>query len=342
MNFSIHTFLKELSKRLNAKVICDQNFSRLDFKNNKLRGSIIGMQLDKGVTFSIHDIELIEPISFRSLITHEYFKISFFLEGDYSVNGETDSDEINKGICRGLFFKKENLNKIIPNKKRIHSIDLAFSLPVIRKFLSRLNCSSATREKIIFYLQQEENTIFKTKIPASIYKILQDIASLIEREHAPGLSQRLSLMSMALSLLSETVHMSEELLNNSSRTFLLSESDIAKLVEAKEYLDQHIDDTTTLRELSRIVGLNEFKLKKGFKECFNTTIHNYLVERRLCASCILLKNNKCPVSEVAFEVGYQCPSKFINSFKKRYGVTPGKYRKRVLELISTDNPALSC
>lgn len=46
----------------------------------------------------------------------------------------------------------------------------------------------------------------------------------------------------------------------------------------------------SLSELSRIVGINEFKLKKKFKEVFNMTVFGYLADYRLGIARSLLED----------------------------------------------------
>lgn len=42
----------------------------------------------------------------------------------------------------------------------------------------------------------------------------------------------------------------------------------------------------------------------------------------------LLQDTDTPVTEIAMQSGYQNVSYFIRSFKKTYGVSPLKYRKK--------------
>ena len=55
-----------------------------------------------------------------------------------------------------------------------------------------------------------------------------------------------------------------------------SEYDRERLFFAKTYLLQHYEMPPTIAELARIAGINEFKLKNGFKELFGDTIHNFV------------------------------------------------------------------
>ncbi len=331
-SFTIHDFLKRVSASLDAEYTFENKVSKTVIKHQKVEGSIIGIEIDKGITFTIHDLYIKEPLIFKSLIDIEYFKLSFYLEGDYSVTTNQSEEEeiIQKGICRGLFFKKGAINTILPKQRRIHSIDISFHKPVIRKLLSSLPTTDDAREKIKSFLTSQENVVFKSQIPVHIYQTLHAITDTVSKSNEHPITQKLQLLSQALTLVKEVALSTEDLLDHSIKQVYLTSQDIPKLLQAKEYIDNNISTPTTLKELSKIVCLNEFKLKKGFKEQFNTTVHNYIVEQRLCTSCILLKDKTCPISEIAYAIGYQCPSKYIHSFRKKYGVTPGKYRKLLI------------
>ena len=77
-----------------------------------------------------------------------------------------------------------------------------------------------------------------------------------------------------------------------------------------------------LTELSKLVNLNEFKLKYGFKKLFNITPYNFLLEHKLFHAKNLLENGDMNVSEIAAIVGYKQLHGFSNAFVKRFGVRP--------------------
>jgi AraC family transcriptional regulator, transcriptional activator of the genes for pyochelin and ferripyochelin receptors len=88
------------------------------------------------------------------------------------------------------------------------------------------------------------------------------------------------------------------------------------------YLDTHFNDDLSLRLLSRAFGLNEFKLKKGFKSFFNTTIFDYIHEQKMLHARKLLLDHHMLVNEVAGKVGYKNPNHFSTAFKRRFGIVP--------------------
>jgi AraC-like DNA-binding protein len=108
-----------------------------------------------------------------------------------------------------------------------------------------------------------------------------------------------------------------------------SAHDRDKLHQAKYIVEGHLAAPYSLKELSRLVGLNEFKLKKGFKALFGRSVFDYLHELRMQEAKRLLLEHQKPIEEVARYCGYQYVQHFSTAFKKRYGVTPGSLRRYI-------------
>ncbi len=113
--------------------------------------------------------------------------------------------------------------------------------------------------------------------------------------------------------------------SEASCPFLDNPEDVKCIRKAKQILLENLADPPTIAALSRLVGLNEFKLKNGFKEIYGNTIYGYLNDYRMQHAILMLEQRKYTVNEVAFSIGYAKPSNFIASFKKKFGVTPKKY-----------------
>ena len=107
----------------------------------------------------------------------------------------------------------------------------------------------------------------------------------------------------------------------------IDEEDFKKLLKAKLILETNFTNAPTLVELSRIISLNEFKLKKGFKACFATTVKSYITKLRMEYAKDLFKNKASNVGEVAYKCGYKDVSHFSAAFKLFYGFTPISFRK---------------
>ncbi|WP_025721048.1 helix-turn-helix domain-containing protein [Paenibacillus polymyxa] len=107
----------------------------------------------------------------------------------------------------------------------------------------------------------------------------------------------------------------------------LSKEDVRKLHMAREILESSMIDPPSLITLSQKVGLNDFKLKKGFKACFGTTVFEYLRQIRLDYAMKLLRSQESNVTEAAMAVGYSNVSAFSEQFFREYGVKPSSLKK---------------
>lgn len=102
----------------------------------------------------------------------------------------------------------------------------------------------------------------------------------------------------------------------------------ARIHQARTILEGYISKKPlSLRSLSRQVALNEFKLKAGFKQYFNTSIFDWLMEQKMQhAKHLILTTNK-PIKEICTMVGYPRTTNFITAFGKHFGTTPGSLRR---------------
>ncbi|MCH6257095.1 AraC family transcriptional regulator [Puniceicoccaceae bacterium K14] len=93
---------------------------------------------------------------------------------------------------------------------------------------------------------------------------------------------------------------------------------------AKQILENRLSEPHSLSALSREVHLNEFKLKKGFRERFNNTVFGYLRQKRMERARELLDNGASSIIEVANAVGYSNASHFARAFKEAFGSNPSR------------------
>lgn len=103
---------------------------------------------------------------------------------------------------------------------------------------------------------------------------------------------------------------------------ILKNDDIERIHYAREILVKNIDNPPSLLELARLAGINDYKLKMGFRQVFNTTVFGYLRSYRMEKARQLLVEQSIKVSEVAGIVGYSSISRFNSAFKRQFGVTP--------------------
>lgn len=102
-------------------------------------------------------------------------------------------------------------------------------------------------------------------------------------------------------------------------------ADKEKLYAVKEFIEHAYLEPLSLKQLTYQFGLNEFKLKKGYRHFFQHSVFGHIHELRMQHAKELLRDQRVNVTEVAYFIGYNNVSSFSYEFKKRYGCSPGRY-----------------
>lgn len=99
--------------------------------------------------------------------------------------------------------------------------------------------------------------------------------------------------------------------------------------EIKEVMDKKFNEPDfSLKVLAKSVALSPGYLSTLFKDLFGITFHDYLIAERLERAKILLLSTGLKNYEVAEQVGFEDPNYFSTAFKKRFGLSPSKYRAK--------------
>ena len=100
--------------------------------------------------------------------------------------------------------------------------------------------------------------------------------------------------------------------------------------EILSYIERNYRSDLSLYELAtEKYFMNPSYLSRLFKSVCGVPFSKYIIEVRMKKAKALLESSQLKVSDIAFHVGYNNPSHFINSFRKTFGVTPEEYRCRV-------------
>ena len=74
-------------------------------------------------------------------------------------------------------------------------------------------------------------------------------------------------------------------------------------------------------------GIRDSYLSKQFKEKMGENFIDYLLRLRLEEAARLLRETNMTVKQVVNQVGYEDATSFAKNFSKKYGMTPGIYKR---------------
>jgi AraC family transcriptional regulator len=94
-----------------------------------------------------------------------------------------------------------------------------------------------------------------------------------------------------------------------------------------EYLNDHAGDNVGLEQLAALVGLSPFHFARAFKQTTGVPPHRYQLKVRIEKAKALLEATDTPVTQIAFEVGYESSQALARLFRREVGVSPSDYRR---------------
>lgn len=223
-----------------------------------------------------------------------------------------------------LFRYYECLNLLDENARQ-HDITFRLTKSFYSDLIANHLSSSEDRLPAMIFHQKEFNTI-NQHIPADagILGILKNIMdcpfkgnmkSAFIREHIRAL--------LALQLFHFNPIVTGKKIRHDRK---ISKRDEDILQDIKKYIDEHFLDPASLEILSKHFGINEFKLKHGFKVLFDTSPMRYFQYKRLAYGQFLLRETDRTIKSIADEIGYSHAANFTTAFTKTFGNSPLHYR----------------
>ncbi|WP_232214495.1 helix-turn-helix transcriptional regulator [Rubidibacter lacunae] len=141
-----------------------------------------------------------------------------------------------------------------------------------------------------------------------------------------GISQRLYMESKTLELMS--LYFDRLLSGDRSQQSEsnLNRDEVDRIYDARDVLLSRISHPPTLMELAHQAGLNDRKLKEGFRKVFGTTVFGYLHNHRMQQAQQLLLMPETTIASVAQAVGYRSPEAFSVAFRRTFEISPKAYQ----------------
>ncbi|MEM1256762.1 MAG: AraC family transcriptional regulator [Cyanobacteria bacterium P01_H01_bin.21] len=252
---------------------------------------------------------------------------SFYLAGgsrmiNPGIQLEEDREETAGQACVA-YLKDVRLIEYFPAEQLIKIISISIDLERLQLF----GLLEETVSPLLQPLKQGKSLERFHQTLNPITPTLQQILKQILDCPYQGAFRRMYLESKALELLSLQFYQLSA--GQYLSTPKLCSADVEQLRLARDILQQRFDQPPSLLELARQVGLNDHKLKQGFRQLFDTTVFGYVQTCRMEQAQRLLEEHELSITTIAERVGHASPSQFCHAFKRHTGMTPSQYRRQL-------------
>ena len=100
-----------------------------------------------------------------------------------------------------------------------------------------------------------------------------------------------------------------------------------RLKRALDFIHAHLAEDLTLAQLAGVAGLGPTQFARAFRAAVGEPPYRYLTRLRVEHARHLLEHTRLPVTDIAFQCGFDQPGHFATMFRKMAGLTPLAYRK---------------
>jgi AraC family transcriptional regulator len=99
-----------------------------------------------------------------------------------------------------------------------------------------------------------------------------------------------------------------------------------RIARAVQLIEKDVLHSPHVEALASHAGMSLFAFIRNFKRETGVSPWQFILDCRIEAAKYRLENSAKPISEIAFEMGWQNVSHFTALFRRRVGTTPGRFR----------------
>lgn len=100
------------------------------------------------------------------------------------------------------------------------------------------------------------------------------------------------------------------------------------MLRAKDRMDAAPHEEWPVSRLARISGTSQAHFARSFRDAFGIPPHRYLLTRRIERAAALLRDTNLPITEIAFQLGWNSLGTFGRTFRDVTNESPSALRQR--------------
>lgn len=242
-------------------------------------------------------------VPFQYLHNHDFYEFYLYLSGDVTYLIEGKSYNLKSGDI--VLINTRELHRAVINSMKVPYERIV--LWINKSFLRELSTPETD-------LTQCFENVEKANVIRADFQIQQNVraqlSKLLELENYKGLGKDLLYKAYIIELI---IQLNNLVLSHKS-DFDIDVTKSSLIDGIVEYINNHINEELTIDELSKEFYLSKFHLSREFKKYTGTTIHRYIVQKKLIqAKELILKNH--PINSVYKQSGFGDYSNFLEPLK---------------------------
>jgi AraC-like DNA-binding protein len=287
--------------------------------------SIKGIYFD-GYQIAIGDVHVYENLHIYATQDIPTISLIFLLNGQLETGPDAITGKFGKRryqtLEHNLFFNPSTMENMDLDKQRgFEVVALAFST---ERFLELASNSGRVLDGLADKVAGGKGAYLNKKVNPPITARMLMVLEEIRQCRFNGGAKKLYLQSKALELLALQCEQYEQVQDVRTESVTISAADREKIHYAKDVLLKSMQNPPSLTELSRLAGLNEFKLKNGFRQVFDNTVFGCLNDHRMDYARKMIIGQQYSLTEIADQLGFSSLQHFSIAFKKKFGVSPSR------------------
>jgi AraC family transcriptional activator of pyochelin receptor len=276
-----------------------------------------------GMLFTELYMEANKPFSLFDTVPNETAESVFVLRGDVESKFNNKKEPIYfSGQQHNIQYNTDFSGTHIIHSPKFHACTITYHPGYLNSLAE--DESSAALGMFCKHLQKK-NDFLGAASSLSWQQRMAELILAIRQCTFSGMTRYIFTESKLLELFVLQMEQVNAMQSNAAEEYW-SPADKEKLYAVNEFIIASYLEPLSLREIGLQFGLNEYKLKKGYKHFFGTTVFGDIHKLRMQQAKQLLTERMMNVTEAAFHIGYNNLSSFSYAFKKMFGYNPLKVK----------------
>lgn len=292
-------------------------------RDGRGRGMREGLAIRQGFSIARTDIHYDEASRFQIESPDSYLRLHFKLSGECQI-GMRDDDAVS--ITAGqIFVAVQPSDSEKYEQVALDTHERSVTLVCDHDFAASILSLSDELSPCIDHFLRRRVSRLEVEPYAMPYAIRMIVEDILNPSVASGFAPLL-IEARALELLSRTIHQVVSCAHDAQPVRLRDQRRVQDLCE---YLREEEAGITSSAELSRMLAWNESQMMESFKAVTGLTISSYRHQIRMDRAKRQLEGGDEPVTQIAFDAGYEHPGNFATAFKRTFGISPREMRRGI-------------